>query len=60
MSSLGEEVRSIVPLTFYLKGERIETEVFVADRSQMKYEMIIGRRDLKNFIIDPSRTRYLR
>ncbi len=59
-SSLGEEVRSIVPLTFYLRGERIDTEVFVADRSQMKYEMIIGRRDLKNFIIDPSKTRYLR
>lgn len=56
-SSLGEEVRSIVPLTFYLKGEKIETEVFVADRSQMKYEMIIGRRDLKNFIIDPTKVR---
>lgn len=56
-SSLGEEVRSIVPLTFYLKGEKIETEVFVADRSQMLYEMIIGRRDLKKFIVDPAKTR---
>jgi alpha-L-glutamate ligase-like protein len=56
-SSLGEEIRPIVPLTFYLKGEKIETEVFVADRAQMKYEMIIGRRDLKNFIVDPSITR---
>lgn len=58
-SSLGEEIRPIVPVTFYLKGVKIETEVFVADRTQMKYEMIIGRRDLKNFIIDPSKTRYL-
>lgn len=55
-SSLGEEIRPIVPITFYLKGEKIETEAFIADRSQMKYEMIIGRRDLKNFIIDPSRS----
>jgi alpha-L-glutamate ligase-like protein len=55
-SSLGEEVRPTVFLTFYLKGEKIETEVFVADRSQLKYEMIIGRRDLATFIVDPSRT----
>jgi alpha-L-glutamate ligase-like protein len=56
-SSLGEEIRPIAPLTFYLKGEKIDTEVFVADRAQMKYEMIIGRRDLKNFIVDPSKVR---
>lgn len=54
-SALGEEIRSVVPFVFYLKGEKIETEVFLADRSQMKYEMIIGRRDLKKFIIDPSK-----
>lgn len=54
-SSLGEEIRSIVPFTFYLKGEKIETEVFLADRSQMKYDIIIGRRDLKKFLVDPSK-----
>ena len=56
-SSLGEEIRTIVPLSFILGGEKIETEVFLADRSQMKYEMIIGRRDLGNFIIDPFKTK---
>lgn len=54
-SSLGEEVRAIFPLTFILGGERIESGIFLADRSKMKYEMIVGRRDLKNFIVDPSR-----
>jgi alpha-L-glutamate ligase-like protein len=54
-SALGEEIRTIAPLSFILKGEKIETEVFLADRSQMKYEMLIGRRDLKKFIIDPSK-----
>jgi len=54
-SSLGEEIRMIVPLSFILKGERIDTHVFLADRSKMRYKMIIGRRDLKNFIIDPSK-----
>jgi len=55
VSALGKEIRTITPLTFILKGERIDTEVFLADRSQMKYEMIIGRRDLKRFIIDPAK-----
>ncbi|HOK35441.1 MAG TPA: sugar-transfer associated ATP-grasp domain-containing protein [Candidatus Pacearchaeota archaeon] len=54
-STLGEEIRTIVPLSFILKGERIDTEVSLADRSSMKYEMLIGRRDLKNFIIDPAK-----
>lgn len=55
-SSLGEEIRPVVPVTFYLKGEKVDTEVFIADRSQMRYEIIIGRRDLVNFMIDPSKT----
>ena len=54
-SALGEEIRTITPLVFFIKGEKIETEVFLADRSQMKYEMIIGRRDLKRFLIDPAK-----
>jgi len=54
-SSFGGDVRSIVPLIFILRGEKIETEAYLSDRSSMKYEAIIGRRDLKNFIIDPSK-----
>jgi alpha-L-glutamate ligase-like protein len=53
-SSLGEEIRGIFPLTFILGGEKIESEVSVAKREKMQYEMIIGQRDLKNFLIDPS------
>lgn len=56
-SSFGEELRSIVPLSFKIKGEKIDTEVNLADRSQMKYEMIIGRKDLKKFLVDPSKIR---
>jgi len=56
-SSFGEELRPIASLVFILRGEKIETEAYLADRSSMKYEMIIGRRDLKNFVIDPSRNK---
>lgn len=55
-SSLGEKTRPIIPLVFILGDQKIETKAYVADRFSMKYEMIVGRRDLKNFIINPSKT----
>ncbi len=54
-SALGAAERSIIPLTFLLKRERIQTEAFIADRSELKYEMIIGRKDLKKFLVDPAK-----
>jgi len=50
-SSLGRERRKLVKLKFELAGKLIETEVSVADRSRMKYKMIVGRRDLKGFSV---------
>lgn len=50
-SSLGRDVRSIVNVTFYLKGKKIKTTASVSDRSEMKRPMIIGRRDLRPFTV---------
>ncbi len=50
-SSLGSEERPLVNLTFYLKGKKIKTTASVADRSGMKRQMIIGRRDLVPFVV---------
>lgn len=50
-SSLGTEERKIVPVTIKIKGELISTEVSVAERTDLKYKAIIGRRDIKNFLI---------
>ena len=58
-SSLGQEERQIVPLNFILDDNLIESEVFVADRTQMQFDMIIGRRDLKQFLIDPTKNLHL-
>lgn len=55
ISSLGQETRQLVNLKFLLGGTLIETQASVADRSQLKYDMIIGRKDLKKFLIDPLR-----
>jgi len=48
-SALGREERKVVGLTFYLKGKKIKTSASVSDRSKLRREMIIGRRDMLGF-----------
>lgn len=50
-SSLGREDRPVIEVTFYLKGKKIKTTASVADRSKLKRSIIIGRRDLKGFLV---------
>ncbi len=40
---------------FNLIGHRIQTVVDVADFSHKKYKMVIGQRDLRDFLIDPTK-----
>lgn len=50
-SSLGHEIRPVVPLSYYLAGRKIKTIASVANRSKLKTRLIIGRRDLGGFLI---------
>jgi hypothetical protein len=50
-SSMGKERRPLVELVFWLAGKKIKTTVNISDRSNLKRPMIIGRRDLKGFMI---------
>jgi alpha-L-glutamate ligase-like protein len=50
-SSLGSEKRRVISLIFYLAGRRISTIANVADRSNLRTPLIIGRRDLGGFLI---------
>ena len=59
-SALGEEKRSYIKFNFNLKGEEIHTVASLADRSESTYDVLIGRRDLGHFIIDPTRKRITR
>lgn len=52
-SSLGKEKRSIIGLTFYLAGRKIETLAGVAKRENLRAPMVIGRRDLGGFLVKP-------
>lgn len=52
-SSLGREERPIITLTYWMRGVRITTMAGVAKRHNMKYLIIIGRRDLSRFLVKP-------
>jgi alpha-L-glutamate ligase-like protein len=54
-SASGEQYREGAHITFHLQGEKINTIASITDRSHLRYPMIIGRRDLKGFVVDPTR-----
>lgn len=51
-SALGRNRRKIIDIEFYLQGRKIKTTANVIDRSHLKRPMLIGRRDLKSFVIE--------
>jgi hypothetical protein len=52
-SAAGTTLRLAVPIRFRLKDRVIETEANVISRQHLRYDMIIGRRDLGGFLIKP-------
>lgn len=52
-SSLGEEKRAVIPVTIYLAGRKIKTNMTVSDRKKLRYPLIIGRIDLQGFLVSP-------
>ena len=50
-SSLGKETRKVISMTFYLAGTRVSTIANVAGRSHLRTPLIIGRKDLKGFLV---------
>lgn len=52
-SASGQSYRLAVNLTFVLAGKKITTVATITDRSHLRYPIIIGRRDLKGFLLNP-------
>jgi alpha-L-glutamate ligase-like protein len=52
-SSLGAERRRLVEIVFWLNNKKIKTVANISDRSKLKRPMIIGRRDLRGFLVNP-------
>ena len=52
-SSLGEEKRPVISLTFKLAGKKITTPASVAKRMALRYPVIVGRKNLKGILVNP-------
>ncbi len=52
-STHGVTRRVMVPIKLIIKGKKIETPVTIIKRKHLEYPMIIGRRSLKGFLVDP-------
>lgn len=53
--ALGEQTRPVIELAMVLRDRLIKTQAFIVDRSYMNYDAIIGRKDLKGFLVDPAK-----
>lgn len=49
-------LRPKVNLSFTLKKVLIKTEVAISRNEDLSYPLVVGRRDLNNFLIDPTKT----
>lgn len=52
-SASGTSYRPTTRISFQLAGKKITSQVTVVNRSHLKYPMIVGRIDLKGFLIRP-------
>ena len=48
----GFSYRPVVNILFNIKGMEIKTKATIIDRSQLKYPVIIGRKDLSGFLVN--------
>ncbi len=54
-SSNGASIRPVIKLKFTLDNKTILTNVNITDRSDLKYDMIIGKKNLYKFLVDVSK-----
>lgn len=52
-SASGTQLRPAVDVRFKLHGKRISTTATIADRKHLQYRLIVGRKDLKGFLVNP-------
>jgi len=54
-SSHGVSYRIEIPLKLEIAGVQVSSNISVITRNELQYPMLIGRRDLKKFLIDPTK-----
>lgn len=53
-SGAGQHLRKTVEVAFKLRGKTVTTTASFLNRKHMRYSVIVGRRDLKGFLVDPT------
>lgn len=51
----GASLRPTVKVVLYLEGQKIRSEVNIVDREGLAQEVLVGRKDLSGFLIDPEK-----
>lgn len=51
-TTMGEEKRSVIAVSFVLSGKRVKTSASVAARQHLRKKIVIGRRDLVGFTVE--------
>lgn len=51
----GSQERHTAKVTLRIRGKEIKTIASFVDRAHMRFPIIIGRRDLKGFLVDPNK-----
>ncbi len=54
-SSHGSSLRPLVEITLQIADTRFETKATIYDRENLKYPVIIGRKSLSKFLVDPGK-----
>lgn len=52
-SALGKELRRVIGVDFKMRGKRIKAKASVTKREHLRFKMIIGRRDLEDYLVNP-------
>ncbi|OGK38803.1 hypothetical protein A3F34_01430 [Candidatus Roizmanbacteria bacterium RIFCSPHIGHO2_12_FULL_44_10] len=55
-SSNGHSYRIAIAVKCRIGDKPVDLEINIKDRSHLRFPMLLGRRDLKEFLIDPSKT----
>ncbi|MFA6027395.1 MAG: RimK/LysX family protein [Patescibacteria group bacterium] len=54
----GFSIRPYFRIKFSLKGKKIKTKASLVDRAHLKYLFLVGKEDMKGFIINPEKNVY--
>jgi hypothetical protein len=55
-AAMGREMRPLIAAHLEIKNHPIKTEITLTDRDHMDFPVLIGRRDLKGFLVDPCKS----